>query len=162
MSRKNFGLICIVILCVAVLMIFYVTQSSLNDEEVKVKKLVNDAVARIEENGESVFSDLREKGSKWFYDDTYVFVWQTDGIRLVYPPDQMREGENMSSLTDVNGKEIGKMFIDTALSSSGEGWIEYSWPKPNETEASNKKTFIKLAVFGEQKYLVGSGFYLEK
>ena len=34
-------------------------------------------------------------------------------------------------------------------------------PKPNQTVPSDRKAFIKLAVFGEQQYLVGSGFYLE-
>ena len=90
-----------------------------------------------------------------------MFVWKADGIRVVYPPDIYGEGENMSTLIDSTGKEIGKLFIEIALSEDGEGWIDYKWPKPGETEPSNKQTYIKLATFDENTFLVGSGFYLD-
>lgn len=81
-------------------------------------------------------------------------------MRLVYPPDLSGEGQNMSSLVDVTGKPIGKMFIDIALSEKGEGWIDYSWPKPGETEPSTKETYIKGVAIGDQVLLVGSDFIL--
>jgi signal transduction histidine kinase len=65
-------------------------------------------------------------GTKWFQGETYVFVWRTDGLRVVYPVDRSGEGRNMSSLFDVNGKAIGQLFIKIAVSPEGEGWIEYS------------------------------------
>ena len=122
---------------------------------------VREAVSLIEERGEEIFPEFREKGSKWFYDDSYIFVWNTNGTRVVYPPDPEGEGQDVSNLTDFNGKPIGKLFIETALSKEGEGWIAYEWSKPNETEPSTKYGFIKRANFGEETYLVGSGFYVE-
>lgn len=122
---------------------------------------VREAAGLVEEKGEEAFPEFREKDSRWLYDDFYIFVWNTNGTRVVYPPDPKGEGQNVSSLTDFNGKPIGKLFIETALSESGEGWITYEWPRTNETEPSTKYGFIKRAVFGKEIYLVGSGFYAE-
>jgi signal transduction histidine kinase len=101
------------------------------------------------------------EGSKWFHGDTYVFVWMTNGIRVVYPPDPSGEGKNMSTLIDATGKAIGRLFIEIALSEEGENWIDYRWPKPGETEISSKQTYIKGVATGEQAFLVGSGFYVD-
>jgi signal transduction histidine kinase len=121
--------------------------------------LTNEAVNLIERKGEECFTEFRQKDSKWFHDDFYVFVWRTDGIRVVYPPDPAGEGEDMSDLKDINNKPIGQLFIDIAKSDRGEGWIEYQWPKPGEDVPSIKFTFIKRAEFNDRTYLVGSGYY---
>jgi mannose-6-phosphate isomerase-like protein (cupin superfamily) len=128
-----------------------------DDTALKVREAAN----LVEEKGEEAFPEFREKDSKWLYDDFYIFVWNINGTRVVYPPDLTGEGQDVSGLTDFNGKPLGKLFIETALSESGEGWISYEWPKPNETEPSTKYGFIKEATFGEETYLVGSGFYVE-
>lgn len=136
-------------------------QSGLSAQKDAVALKVQEAASLVEEKGEEAFPEFREKDSKWFYDDFYIFVWNTNGTRVVYPPDLSGEGQNVSGLTDFNGKPIGKLFIETALSEDGEGWISYEWPKPNETEPSTKCGFIKRVTFGEETYLVGSGFYVE-
>ncbi|AKB37323.1 hypothetical protein MSSAC_2733 [Methanosarcina siciliae C2J] len=122
---------------------------------------VRAAAARIEETGEESFPKFRQPESEWFIDDFYVFVWKTDGTRLVYPPDLSGEGENMSELQDSMGKPIGKLFIETALGAEGEGWVSYYWPKPRENEPSLKYTFIKGVSLNGEDCLVGSGFYAD-
>lgn len=136
-------------------------QSELSAQKYTVALKVREAASLVEEKGEEAFPEFREKDSKWLYDDFYIFVWNTNGTRVVYPPDPRGEGQNVSGLTDFNGKPIGKLFIETALSEIGEGWISYEWPKPDETEPSTKYSFIKRATFGEETYLIGSGFYAE-
>ena len=135
--------------------------NNLNYRNETIKELVEEAATLIEDKGEYAFPELRQEGTKWFHDDTYVFVWKTDGIRVVYPPDLNGEGENMSALMDATGKEIGRLFIEIALSEEGKGWIDYKWPKPGETEPSNKQTYIKGVTHDEHTFLVGSGFYLD-
>ncbi|KKG10793.1 cache domain-containing protein [Methanosarcina sp. 2.H.A.1B.4] len=122
---------------------------------------VRDAVVLIEEKGEESFPEFRQPESEWFRDDFYIFVWKTDGMRLVYPPNLSGEGENMSELQDSMGKPIGKLFIETALSDEGEGWVSYYWPKPGEVEPSLKYAFIKGVSFDGEDCLVGSGFYAD-
>jgi hypothetical protein len=151
----------LVALLFSVLILGYVNESMQAQAKNNVKSLVLDAANTITSNGESAFSEFRQEGSKWFHGETYVFVWRTDGVRVVYPPDISGEGQNMSSLIDVNGKAIGRLFIDIASSQEGEGWIEYSWPKPEGNTPSTKETYIKGVDLGNQTYLVGSGLYVE-
>lgn len=119
------------------------------------------AIELIEEKGELAFPEFREKDGEWYHDDTYIIIWSTEGIRTVFPPKVSGEGADVHDLVDYNGKPIGKLFIETALSEEGEGWVNYHWPKPGEEEASMKSTFIKRTSIGEQTYLVGSGFYID-
>lgn len=123
--------------------------------------LVNDAIDLIDEKGELAFDDFREPDSQWYHNDSYVTIWKTEGIRVVFPPKVSGEGENVSDLKDYNGKPLGRMLIDTALSEEGEGWVNYDWPKPGETEPSKKCTFTRRTSIGNQTYLVHSGFYVD-
>jgi len=125
---------------------------------------VREAAGLVEEKGEEVFPEFRMKGGKWIYDDFYIFVWKINGnkaVRVVYPPDRKGEGQDVTELTDFDGKPIGKLFIEVALSKSGEGWVSYEWPKIGETKLSTKYGFIKRADFEGETYLLGSGFYVE-
>jgi mannose-6-phosphate isomerase-like protein (cupin superfamily) len=123
--------------------------------------LVNAAIDLMNEKGELAFDDFREKDSQWYHNDSYITIWKTEGIRVVFPPKVSGEGENVSDLKDSNGKPLGRMLIDTALSEEGEGWVNYDWPKPGETEPSKKCTFTKITSIGNQTYLVHSGFYVD-
>jgi len=136
-------------------------QNELLAQKEYTRSQVNAAIDLIEEKGELAFPDFREKDSQWYHNDFYIFIWKTDGIRVVFPPQISGEGEDVSELADYNGKSLGKMFIGTALSEGGEGWVDYHWPKPGETSPSTKSTFIKRASIGNQTYLVGSGFYVD-
>lgn len=122
---------------------------------------VNAAIDLIDEKGELAFDDFREPDSQWYHNDSYVTIWKTEGIRVVFPPKVSGEGENVSDLKDYNGKPLGRMLIDTALSEEGEGWVNYDWPKPGETEPSKKCTFTRRTSIGNQTYLVHSGFYVD-
>ena len=134
---------------------FYQGQSE-NEQKTELVTMVDQAVQLIEGNGENAFPELRS--ASWVHNDSYVFVWRLDGIRVVYPPDPSGEGKNMTGLVDSAGKPIGKLFIQTA--EKGSGWVDYMWPKPGETVPSLKITYIKKAQYQNQTYLVGSGVYI--
>jgi signal transduction histidine kinase len=154
MSKTTILIVLLMILLVAAA--FFNEQRLENQKKEEVKNLVDNAALLIQEKGESAFPELRS--SSWQPDDLYVFVWRLDGIRVVYPPDVSGEGKNMTDLKDAQGKPIGKLFIQTA--ENGSGWVEYYWPKPGETQASQKITYIKRVHYGNQTYLVGAGFYI--
>ena len=124
-----------------VLIVGYIYQTDQTRKKETVRTLVLDAANLIEDKGENVFSEFRQNGTKWFYDDTYVFVWKTDGIRLVYPPDLSGEGQNMSTLVDVTGKPIGKLFIDIAVSEEVKaGYTTSGQNQEKQSPQSNKPT----------------------
>ena len=49
-------------------------------------------------------SRVSQKGSKWFRDDTYFFVWTMDGTRVFHAADPAVEGRNASGVKDVLGR----------------------------------------------------------
>jgi len=131
-----------------------------HEETRELVLFVTEAVEEIERVGEEVFPEFRKKESKWFHDDSYIFVWGLDGLRYVYPPDISGEGENMLDLKDISGRSIGITFIEIARQPAGEGWVHYQWPRPGESNPTWKSTFIERATAPSGKdYLVGSGNY---
>ncbi len=130
------------------------------EETRELIRFVVEAVEEIERVGKEAFREFRKEESKWFHDDSYIFVWGLDGLRYVYPPDTSGEGENMLDLKDISGRPIGRTFIEIARQPSGEGWVHYQWPRPGESNPTWKSTFIKRAMAPSGKdYLVGSGDY---
>lgn len=122
--------------------------------------LVEAAAKEIHARGEAVFNEFRQANSRWYQGDRYVFVWDLQGNRYVYPPDPAHEKQNLIGLKDVGGKPIGKMFVDIASSDDGKGWVHYQWNRPNDYLPLWKSTYIMRATAPSGKtYLVGSGIY---
>ncbi|HMA44333.1 MAG TPA: cache domain-containing protein, partial [Gemmatimonadales bacterium] len=65
--------------------------------------LVREAAAVLEERGEKAYPELRKKGSKWFRDDTYLFVFTMDGTRAFHAAEPESEGQNSSESKDILG-----------------------------------------------------------
>jgi signal transduction histidine kinase len=122
--------------------------------------LVREGAAVLEKKGEKAYPEFRQKGSKWFRDDTYFFVWTMDGTRVFHAADPTGEGKNVSGIKDVLGRPFGKMFIEVASSPSGEGWVHYMYPEPGDIFPTWKSTFVKRVTFPSGKqYIIGSGIY---
>lgn len=136
-------------------------QPGLLSQKESTVSLVNEAVDLMNTKGELAFDEFRQKDSKWYHDDTYLSIWTTEGIRVAYAPNVSSEGESVIGLKDYNGDPLDELFIGTALSNEGEGWVSYSWPRPGETSPAMKYTFVKKASIGNQTYAVTSGFYLD-
>jgi signal transduction histidine kinase len=123
-------------------------------------QLVRDAARVLEERGADAYPELRERGSRWFRDDTYVFVWDTKGIRTFHAADPTLEGQDGSDAADIVGRPYGTMFLDVAETPSGEGWVHYMYPEPGDIFPAWKSTFLKKVTFPSgQEHLVGAGIY---
>ena len=122
--------------------------------------LVRDAAAEVERKGEKAFPEFRLEGSKRRRGETYLFVWDIAGTRIFHGASPETEGADVRELRDVNGKPVGKMFIDTVSRKQGEGWVHYSWPKPGSIFPGWKSTFLKRVTFPSGKRcFVGCGLY---
>jgi signal transduction histidine kinase len=122
--------------------------------------LVNEAAALIDAKGRAAFTEFRTKGSEWFHGDTYLFAYDLKGNVLLNPAFPAREGTNVSGQKDANGKLLHDAMIQTA-ESKGSGWVDYVFPKPGETQPSQKWAFVKAVNIDGVPGLVASGFYPE-
>lgn len=129
-------------------------------EAEELEQFVKRGAALIAEKGDKAFDTFRQKGSEWFYGDQYLFVWDMDGLRYVYPPNRKREGEQVRSLKDIDDKPIGELMIKVASSNEGKGWIHYRWPKPGEVTPSWKSTYVmKVQSPSGKAFIIGGGAY---
>ena len=126
----------------------------------QLMKLVREAAVVFEKNGDKAFPEFRRKGSKWFSDDTYFFVWSMEGIRYFHAANPGGEGINMSAVKDVHGRQWGQMFLDAVKSDKGEGWVHYMYPEPGDIFPIWKSSFLKKVTFPNgMNFIIGSGVY---
>lgn len=126
----------------------------------ELMSLVREGAAILEARGEKAYPEFREKGSRWFRDETYFFVWAMDGTRVFHAADPAGEARNVSGMKDIVGRPIGTMILDVGSSPLGEGWIHYMYPLPGGMFPTWKSTFVKRVTFPSGKqYLTGSGIY---
>ena len=122
--------------------------------------LVREGAAVLANRGEKAFPEFRVKGSRWFRDNTYFFVWTMDGTRLFHAADPSGEGKDVSDMKDILGRPIGQRFLELGRSVSGEGWVHYMYPEPGDIFPTWKSSFVKRVTFPSgQQYLIGSGIY---
>jgi len=122
--------------------------------------LVREAAAVFEQRGEQAYAEFRQKGSRWFRDDTYFFVWTMDATRVFHAGEPDLEGRNERDLQDIQGRPFGRMFLDAGGSPSGEGWVHYMYPEPGNIFPMWKSAFVKRVTFPSGKqYIIGCGIY---
>lgn len=123
-------------------------------------QLVRDGANVLAERGAAAFPDFRVKGSKWFTDETYFFVWDMDGGRVFHAASPAVEGEQAGEEKDILGRPYGRMFLDAASSSAGEGWVHFMYPAPGGIFPIWKSVFVKRVEFPSgRQYAVGAGIY---
>lgn len=122
--------------------------------------LVREGAAVLEKDGEKAYPEFRKKGSRWFHDDIYFFVWTANGIWTFHAAEPAGEGRDGSNMTDVLGRPFGKMVLEVASSPSGEGWVHYMYPEPEDIFPTWKSTFLKRVTFPSgQQHIIGCGIY---
>jgi len=155
-----------VLVCTAVIIMLMVNpviaqQSGPTSEKAKqIEVLVNKAAALIESKGKAAFLEFRKEGSEWWFGETYLFVYDLNSNVLLNPAFPAREGTNTTGQKDANGKLFHHEFIQMA-ESKGSGWVNYMFPKPGETQASQKWAYVMGVNVDGVPSLVASGFYPE-
>jgi signal transduction histidine kinase len=124
----------------------------------QVKALVTKAAALINKEGKAAFVEFRKKDSEWFHGDTYLFVYDMKANVLLNPAFPQREGTNVAGQKDANGKLLHAAIIREA-ETDGSGWVDYVFPKPGQTEPSQKWAYVKKVSIDGVPGLVASGFY---
>jgi signal transduction histidine kinase len=121
----------------------------------QVKALVVKAAALIDKEGKAAFVEFRKKDSEWFHGETYLFVYDMKANVLLNPAFPQREGTNVTGQKDANGHAA----IIHEAETEGSGRVDYTFPKPGQTEPSQKWTYVKRVSIDGVPGLVASGFY---
>jgi cytochrome c len=126
----------------------------------QIEALVNKAAALIDSKGKAAFADFRVKDSEWFHGDTYLFAYDLKSNVLLNPAFPAREGTQVTGQKDASGKLFHDAIIQTA-ETKGSGWVDYMFPKPGQTQPSQKWAYVKAVKIDGVPGLVASGFYPE-
>lgn len=124
----------------------------------QTKALVDKAAALVDKEGKPAFAEFRKKDSEWFHGTTYLYAYDLKGNVLLNPAFPAREGTNVTGQKDTNGKLFHNEIIKTA-ETKGSGWVDYMFPKPGQTQPSQKWAYVKKVTIDGVPGLIASGFY---
>lgn len=99
----------------------------------------------------SIIRESRYLNNGYFWADT------TEGINVVLLGKDV-EGKNRTDLTDHNGFKIVEKFLEIGKG-PGSGFLDYYYPKANETEASQKRAYVQL--YKPFNWIIGTGNYVD-
>ena len=126
----------------------------------QIEAMVNKAAALVNSNGKAAFAEFRNKGSEWWTGNIYLFVYDLKSNVLLNPAFPQREGTNTTGQKDANGKLFHHEFIKI-VESQGSGWVDYMFPKPGQSQPSQKWSYVKAVTIDGTQGLIGAGFYPE-
>jgi len=136
-------------------------QSPPSSEQTKrIEAMVNKAAALVESKGRAAFSEFRKRDSEWWFGNTYLFVYDKDMNVLLNPAFPQREGTNVRGQKDVNDKPFQDELMKV-VHTRGSGWVDYMFPKPGQTQPSQKWSYVKAVKIDGATGLIGAGFYPE-
>ncbi|GJE09497.1 cache domain-containing protein [Methylobacterium longum] len=126
----------------------------------EIEALVNKASDVLEERGGKAFADFRKKGSPWRYADVYLFVVDMNGVVLFNAARPNREERDFLDARDADGKRFHRDFIEV-VRNSGSGWVDYMFPKPGQSHATVKWSYVCGTRVDGVEALVGAGVYVD-
>lgn len=126
----------------------------------EIETLVNKAAEVLEEQGSRAFEEFRQKNSRWRYGDVYLFVVDLQGMVLFNAARPNREGHDQLHERDADGKRFLMDFIEV-VRRYGAGWVDYMFPRPGQTRATVKWSYVCRTRIDGVEALVGAGVYVE-
>ena len=126
-------------------------------EECVVK--CREAAALINSQGlEKAVQQIGDQNGPFVWKDSYVFLMNMDGKMLAHPfKPELTKKDHVLLMADPTGKALFVHFVNLARS-SGEGWVEYMWPKPGKDTPRKKITYIYRVP--DTDLFVGAGVYV--
>lgn len=134
--------------------------SQFQTDKVKERDVAVDLVKRAMEHISRVglqkaCDDFDDPKGGFMFDQFYLSVFDTDGIRLANGMEPWKRGENILDVRDTDGKPYVRHSIKRALE-RGHGWIQYKWTNPASQKIELKCTYFETA----NNALINCGFYL--
>lgn len=126
----------------------------------KIEALVDDAAALVDKEGKAAFAEFRKRDSEWWSGNTYLFAYDMKLDVLLNPAFPQREGTNAHGEKDANGVFFHDEFVKV-VQAKGSGWVSYMFPKPGQTQPSEKWSYVRAINVDGTPGLIGAGFYPE-
>jgi cytochrome c len=131
----------------------------------EVIQRVQQAAQDLSKSGEAGLATFSSKNATSVWKDSYIFVLSCEGGTAVNVTNPIRAELNGKPTAQIltfgpkSGEQLAADYCAAARESHG-GWVEYNFPKPGETQAVRKVSYL-LAAPGTP-YVVGAGIYDEK
>lgn len=122
------------------------------DQAADAKALVEKAVAMAKEKGlDATLKAINDLKGPLVKGNLYIFAMSMENKRLA-------AGSPFNKhLLGTVGKDPHNRKMAEIAKTTGAGWVDYEWPKPNEEKPSPKRSYV-MKVPGENAYF-GCGYY---
>ena len=128
----------------------------------RLVKLVEDAAMLMERKGTDAFAEFDRKGSRWFNDQYFLFVYDSTGTNTFHPTISELVGKNLMDLRDMNGKPLIRFITDVCRKpqKDAHAWVFYYWQEKNEFEPKWKSAYVRKVVLPDGKICaIGAGHH---
>jgi signal transduction histidine kinase len=126
-----------------------------------VQKLVDDAAELVLVQGAEGLKMLEEQIGEFEDKEQYVFITSESGADLINPAFKDIEGMPVETYSDPAQIAAQKTIVN-AVKDKDTAWVEYLWPKPQETTVSRKVAYLRKIMVNGKVRIVGAGFYPEQ
>ena len=129
-----------------------------SEQSKRIETMVDDAAALVDRQGKAALAEFRKRDSQWWFGNTYLFAYDMNLNVLLNPAFPNREGTRAHGEKDANGVMFHDEFVKV-VQSRGAGWVAYMFPKPGQTQPSQKWSYVKAITMDGIPGLIGAGFY---
>jgi methyl-accepting chemotaxis protein len=154
---------------VAAFSLFDIKDVMFKDRQVKTKavvELAHSTVAAYEKRASAgeisteqakagAIADLR---AMRYEGSEYIWINDMAPVMVMHPIKPELEGKDLSKNADPTGKLLFMEFVNT-VKGSGEGFVDYMWPKPGFDKPVQKISYVKG--FAPWGWVIGSGIYID-
>ena len=134
----------------------------LYEDTKRLVKLVEDAATLVESQGTAAFAEFGRKGSYWFDDQCFLFVYDGAGTCIFHATISELVGKNLMDLRDMNGKPMVRFITDVCRKPQRDAhlWVFYLWQEKNEFEPKWKSAYVRKVVMPDGKEcVIGTGHH---
>jgi hypothetical protein len=128
-------------------------------ETIFVRWCVDRAAELLQNQGKEVaFAQFRDRASRFFFCDTYIYVLNDKGECLVDPAFPTLERRDLTRVKDAVGHYVVKRMLQR-LQDSETAWVQNMLPKPGTTMPSRKLAYLRKVEVNGETLIVGADFF---
>jgi signal transduction histidine kinase len=128
-------------------------------EPIFVRRCVDRAAKLLKSQGERIaFARFRDRGSRFFFCNTYIYVMNDKGQCLVDPAFPHLEMRDLTICKDALGHHMVKEMLQR-LKNHNTARVQYMIPRPGSTLPSRKLAYLRKVKVNGHTLIVGADFF---